>query len=128
VVLDEFGGVAGLATVDDIVEGLVGELPEPDDASPPLVARQPDGSWLIDGAVAVADVDAVLDLDLHRGPQSNEFDTIGGLVMTVLGRIPVRGDVVRYGGCRIDVERMDGRRVGLVRARVSQRSTASESD
>ena len=122
VVLDEFGGVAGLATVDDIVEGLLGELPAPDDASPPLVARQPDGSWLIDGAVPVADVDAVLDLDLHRGPQAHEFDTVGGLVMTMLGRLPVAGDVVHYAGCRIEVERMDGRRVGLVRARVSQRS------
>ena len=123
VVLDEFGGVAGLATVDDIVEGLIGQLPAPDDASPPLVARQPDGSWLIDGAVPVADVDAVLDLDLHRGPQANEFDTIGGLVMTVLGRLPAIGDVVHYAGCRIEVERMDGRRVGLVRARLSQGPT-----
>jgi putative hemolysin len=123
VVLDEFGGVAGLATVDDIVEGLIGELPAPDDVSPPLVARQPDGSWQIDGAVPVADVDAVLDLDLHRHPQANEFDTIGGLVMTVLGRLPVTGDVVHYGGCRIAVERMDGRRVGLVRVRLSQRAT-----
>jgi CBS domain containing-hemolysin-like protein len=71
----------------------------------------------------VADVDAVLDLDLHRHPQANEFDTIGGLVMTVLGRLPVMGDVVHYGGCRIAVERMDGRRVGLVRVRLSQRPT-----
>jgi putative hemolysin len=126
VVLDEFGGVAGLATVDDIVEGLIGELPALDDASPPLVARQPDGSWLIDGAVAVADVDGVLDLDLHRGPQANEFDTIGGLVMTVLGRLPVKGDVVHYSGCRIEVERMDGRRVGLVRARLSGRAARGE--
>ena len=122
VVLDEFGGVAGLTTMDDIVEGLIGELPAPDDASPPLVERQADGSWLIDGAVAADDVDAVLDLDLHRASDANEFDTIGGLVMTVLGRVPAVGDVVRYGGCRIEVERMDGRRVGQVRARLIQRT------
>ena len=128
VVLDEFGGVAGLATVDDIVEGLIGELPQLDDASPPLIQRQADGCWLIDGAVPVADVDGVIDLDLHRGPQANEFDTIGGLVMTVLARIPVAGDVVHYAGARIEVERMDGRRVGLVRVRLSDLQPAKRGD
>jgi len=117
VVLDEFGGVAGLATVDDIVEGLLGELPAPGDADAPLVVRDPDGSWLVDGAVPIADLEAVLDLDTPAGGQEREFDTVGGLVMTGLGRLPVPGDVVGYAGARFEVEQMDGRRVGLVRIR-----------
>lgn len=119
IVLDEFGGVAGLATVDDIIEGLVGALPEPDDATSPEIARQPDGSWLVDGAAAIADVGAVLDLDLPAGAKSREFDTAGGLMMTVLGRLPRSGDAVTYAGARFTVERMDGRRVALVRVRLA---------
>ena len=118
-VLDEFGGVAGVATVDDIIEGLVGELPDADDPTPPPIARQLDGSWLIDGGAPVADVDEVLDLDLPRGSESREFDTVGGLVMMVLGRLPQTGDSVDYAGARFVVERMDGRRVATVRARVA---------
>ena len=117
-VLDEFGGVAGLATVDDIIKGLVGELPDADDPTPPAIARQQDGSFLIDGGAPVADVDEVLDLDLPRGAESREFDTVGGLVMMVLGRLPTTGDAVDYAGARFVVERMDGRRVAIVRARI----------
>lgn len=121
VVLDEFGGVAGVATVDDIVEGLIGELPDPDDASPPAIARQPDGSWTIDGGAAMADVSAVLDLDPPSGAETREFDTVGGMVMTMLGRIPTEGDTVEYSQARFTVERMDGRRVAVVRARLEKR-------
>ena len=118
VVLDEFGGVAGVATVDDIVEGLIGELPDADDAAPPSIARQPDGSWSIDGGAAMSDVSAVLDLDPPSGAATREFDTVGGLVMTMLGRVPDVGDTVEYSHARFTVERMDGRRVALVRARL----------
>ena len=117
--LDEFGGIAGVATVDDILEGLVGELPEPDDPASPEIARQPDGSFLVDGATAIVDVGAVLDLDLPSGAKSREFDTAGGLIMTALGRLPRAGEVVEYAGARFAVEQMDGRRVGLVRVRVA---------
>ena len=118
IVLDEFGGVAGVATVDDILEGLVGELPEPDDPASAEIARQPDGSWLVDGATAIVDVGAVLGLDLPSGGKSREFDTAGGLIMTALGRLPCAGEVVEYAGARFTVEQMDGRRVALVRARL----------
>lgn len=118
-VLDEFGGVAGVATVDDIVEGLIGELPDADDSTPPAIARQLDGSWLIDGGAPVADIDEVLELDLPHGGETREFGTVGGLVMMVLGRLPQTGDAVDYGGARFIVERMDGRRVATVRARIA---------
>ena len=119
IVLDEFGGVAGVATVEDIIEGLVGVLPEQDDATSPEIARQPDGSWLVAGTTAMADVGAVLDLDLPTGGKSREFDTAGGLMMTALGRLPCAGEVIEYAGARFTVEQMDGRRVSLVRVRLA---------
>jgi putative hemolysin len=118
VVLDEFGGVAGVATVNDILEGLVGEMPRADDAATSEIARQSDGSWLIEGTAAIADVAVVLDLDLPVGAKSREFDTAGGLMMTALGRLPHVGEVIEYAGARFTVEQMDGRRVALVRARL----------
>jgi putative hemolysin len=118
VVLDEFGGVAGLATVDDIVEGLVGTLPHAGDASAPEIGRQPDGSWLLDGSAAIADVEAALDLDPPSAPAARRFDTVGGMLMNRLGRIPATGDAVSYAGARFVVERMDGRRVATVSARL----------
>jgi putative hemolysin len=118
VVLDEFGGVAGVATVNDILEGLVGEMPRADDAATSEIVRQSDGSWLIEGTAAIADVGVVLDLDLPVGAKSREFDTAGGLMMTALGRLPHVGEVIEYAGARFTVEQMDGRRVALVRARL----------
>ena len=120
VVLDEFGGVAGVATVDDIVEALIGELPDPDDATPPSIAREADGSWTIDGGTPISDVVAVLDIDPPSDEEAHEFDTVGGLVMMMLGRLPQAGDVVEHSNARFTVERMDGRRVAVVRARLER--------
>ena len=117
VVLDEFGGTTGVATVDDILEALVGALPEPGDTAPPEIARQPDGSWLVDGAAAVTDLQAVMDVDLPHDTHHRGFDTVGGLVMAALGRLPAAGESVEYAGARFTVERMDGRRIAVVRAR-----------
>jgi putative hemolysin len=117
VVLDEFGGVTGLVTLDDIVEALVGELPELGDAAAPPIARQPDGSWLVDGAAPLTEVAAALDLDLPRADGHPGYETVGGLVMSALGRLAVAGDTVRHAGARFTVERLDGRRIARVRVR-----------
>ena len=117
VVLDEFGGVTGLVTLDDIVEALVGALPDLDDAAAPAIARQPDGSWLVDGAAPLSEVAAALDLDLPPADEHPGYETVGGLVMSVLGRLAVAGDTVRHAGARFTVERLDGRRIARVRVR-----------
>jgi len=117
VVLDEFGGVTGLVTLDDIVEALVGELPDLGDAAAPPIARQPDGSWLVDGAAPLSEVAAALDLDLPPVDEHPGYETVGGLVMSVLGRLAVAGDTVRHAGARFTVERLDGRRIARVRVR-----------
>jgi putative hemolysin len=118
VALDEFGGVAGLVTLDDILEALVGELPERGAPAAAEIARQPDGSWLVGGGAAITDVDAVVDLDAPADAGRRGLDTVGGLVMSLLGRLPAAGDHVDYGAARLTVEHMDGRRVALVRVRL----------
>ena len=111
VVLDEFGGLAGIVTMDDIVEALVGDMPEPGDFSPPEVERRSDGSWRVDGAAALSTLEARMDLELAGDEDRRGYDTVGGLVMTRLGRIPENGDIVEYANARFVVERMEGRRV-----------------
>jgi putative hemolysin len=126
VALDEFGGVMGLVTIDDILEALVGALPEPDDETPPEIARQTDGSWLVDGAAAVTDVMAAVGVDLPEHETRRGFDTVGGLVMSVLGRLPTVGDAFDYGTARFTVEGMDGRRIASVRVRLLDDHPASD--
>jgi putative hemolysin len=116
-VLDEFGGVQGVATVDDILEALVGELPELGDADGPEIAKQPDGSWIVHGGVALEDLEATLDLDPLPHEQRRGFRTAAGLVIARLGRIPVDGDAVDFDTTRIEVVEMDGRRIARVRVR-----------
>ena len=121
-VLDEFGGVQGMATSDDILEALVGELPEPGDPEELEIARQPDGSWLVDGGVAVEDLEAELDLDPLPPATRRDARTVAGLVMAHLGRLPLEGDGVHVAGLRLDVTSMDGRRVARLRVRTTPRT------
>jgi len=104
-------------TLGDIVEALVGALPDLDDAAAPAIARQPDGSWLVDGAAPLSEVAAALDLDLPTADEHPGYETVGGLVMSVLGRLAVAGDTARHAGARFTVERLDGRRIARVRVR-----------
>jgi putative hemolysin len=114
VVLDEFGGLSGVATMDDILEALVGDIPEPGDMSPPEIERRVDGSWRVDGQTALSTLEARMDLDFPDADERHGYDTVGGLVMTRLGRIPLEGDVIEYANARFVVERMQVRRVESV--------------
>ena len=116
VVVDEYGGTAGVVTLEDLVEELVGQVrDEYDQSEVPEVRRRPEG-WELSGRVHMDELAAVLGVDAPRGP----FDTLGGLVMERLGRLPQTGDEVRYEGWQLSVERMAGRRVDRVLARREQ--------
>jgi putative hemolysin len=115
IVLDEYGGTAGLVTLEDLLEEIVGEVSDPFDVSTPEIQTQPDGSMLIDGMTLIDEVNEQLNLDL----QDRDYDTIAGYVLGKLGRIPRVGDVVESGSVRLRVEAMDGLRV----ARLSLRFT-----
>jgi putative hemolysin len=111
IALDEFGGLQGVVMLDDLVEAVLGELPERDESTVPAIERRDDHMWVMQGSVPIEDVEAILDLaeipaDTRRGVR-----TLGGFVMTMLGRVPAVGDVVEWDGIRMTVDAMDGRRI-----------------
>ncbi|MHB1224435.1 MAG: hemolysin family protein [Gemmatimonadaceae bacterium] len=117
VVLDEYGGMQGVVTVDDILEALVGDLPERGELEQPEIRRQPDGSWLVDGGTAIEELERELDLDPRPEEERRDFHTVAGFVISRLGRVPTEGEQVEGegDGLRYQVVEMDGRRVATVR-------------
>ena len=107
IVLDEYGGTAGLVTLEDILEEIVGEVSDPFDVITPEIQTLPDGSAVIDGLALIEEVNEHLGLDL----QDPNYDTIAGYVLGKLGRIPRLHDVVESDGVRLRVEAMDGLRI-----------------
>ncbi len=111
IVVDEYGGTAGLVTLEDLLEEIVGEVSDPFDPTEPEIAVQPDGSALVDGLVLVEDVNQFFHLDL----ETPYYDTIAGYILDQLGRIPQEGDEVRTNGVTLRVERMNGLRIERIR-------------
>lgn len=109
--LNEYGGVEGAVTLRDILEALVGELPEPEDLKDPDVVEREDGSFLIDGMLPVDEFRGLFDLGVLPGEDENYYQTLGGFVLTTLGRIPAPGDSFDYEGLKIEVVDMDGNRI-----------------
>jgi len=112
VVVDEYGGTAGAVTLEDVVEELVGEVADEHDRTRGSLARQADGSWVLPGVLRP---DELHEATALRVPEDGPWETVGGLLMARLGRIPADGDEVVEGRVRLQVERMDGRRVERVR-------------
>ena len=115
VVTDEFGAVQGLITLIDVMEAIVGDLPEKGDRVQPEAKRRDDGSWLIDATMPTAELKTLLTLDVTLPNEASaEFQTLGGFVVTQFGRIPAAGDWFEWGGWRFEVVDMDKRRVDKV--------------
>ncbi len=112
-VIDEYGGLEGLVTVDDVMEALVGDIPQPEEPNSPDMVQREDGSWLVDGLVLLEDLEETLQLS-ELPIITERYRTVSGLVMALLGRLPETGDVTRWEGYRIEVVDMDGRRVDKV--------------
>ena len=115
VVVDEYGGTAGIVTLEDIVEELVGEIEDEYDPDEPAVRQESDGSYLVPGSWRVDECVRDTGMSLPEG----DYDTIGGLVMATLERVAEVGDEVRLATVTLRVERMDGLAVGMVRLRAT---------
>ena len=114
-VIDERGNCEGLLTPTDILEALVGEVPDiHNPAEEPPIVRRADGSWLVDGLLAAKELRAHLGLGKLPNEGRGDYQTVGGLVMDQLGRIPVEGDRFERDGFSFEVLDMDGRRVDKV--------------
>ncbi|HVO50682.1 MAG TPA: hemolysin family protein [Thermoanaerobaculia bacterium] len=113
IVVDEYGAVTGLATLEDLVEELVGEIAdEHEDEAPPVVAAG-DGSWSVAGRVRVSEIATLFDVVFPPA----EYDTVAGLVSEKLGRIPKSGEVAHEAGLSFTVEEADRRRIRRLRVR-----------
>jgi len=113
-VTDEFGGIEGLLTLNDLMEAIVGDLPSAEDQEEPLVIQREDGSWLLDGSLDIGDFKALVDREELPDEVSGGYHTIGGFVMHQLGRIPMAGEHFRWDGLSFEVMDMDGKRVDKI--------------
>ena len=111
VVVDEYGGAVGIVTVEDIVEEIVGEIRDEHDRTPDTVERLPDGSYRVAGRAGLDEVNEALEWELPKG----DFETVAGLVLATLHRIPLVGEVFRVSRYTITVLEADKRRVLTVR-------------
>jgi putative hemolysin len=107
VVVDEYGGAVGIVTVEDIVEEVVGEIRDEHDRTPDTIERLPDGSYRVAGRAGIDEVNEALEWDLPKG----DFETVAGLVLATLHRIPLVGEVFRVGRYTVTVLEADKRRV-----------------
>ena len=110
-VVDEFGGIQGLLTHTDILEAIIGDIHEPEDEHDPDIVQRDDGTWLIDGMVPVQEFRQLFALKSLPGEQEGHFHTLGGFVITHLGRIPETGEQINLEGLSLEVVDMDGHRV-----------------
>ncbi len=119
VVVDEFGGTDGLVTIEDLVEEIVGELEdEHDRVSQPQLVEHPDGTIEADGRIYLEELEAKLGIELLTDEDRDEADTLGGLIFTLVDRVPTRGEIVAHpSGLEFEVLDADPRRIKRVRIR-----------
>jgi CBS domain containing-hemolysin-like protein len=111
IAVDEYGGTAGLVTLEDLIEELVGEIVDEYDVEEPPVQPLGDGEVSVTARLPVDELNELLDADLPEG----DWDTVGGLLFNVLGRVPVEGESVEVDGVRLVAERVQGHRIGRIR-------------
>jgi CBS domain containing-hemolysin-like protein len=123
IVIDEYGGTSGLVTIEDLLEEIVGEITDEYDREEPNVEPLPDGGWRVNARMSIDEVNELLDMELP----STEWDSIGGLVLNLVGDVPKEGQEVEFQGLSLRAERVQGRRIGRVRIhRVEPQPSADE--
>jgi magnesium and cobalt transporter len=118
-VVDEYGGIDGLVTIEDLVEEIVGDIAdEHDEVQGPMVTERADGTLDIDARLPVEEFEARLGPVLTPDERAADIDTVGGLVFTLAGRVPARGEVLRHpSGCEFRVLDADARHIRRLRVR-----------
>jgi len=127
VVIDEYGGVDGLVTIEDLIEQVIGEIEdEHDEIEGGLAIEEKPGQWLVQARAALEDVEAETGLRL-ADEEEDEIDTLGGLIFMLTGRVPVRGEVIPHeSGAEFEIVDADPRRIKRVRLRLPQGEAPAE--
>ncbi|MGP1394070.1 MAG: hemolysin family protein [Inquilinaceae bacterium] len=117
-VVDEFGGIDGLITIEDLVEEIVGDIEDEHDTDePPQFEERPDGSFVVDARLPMEEFEARLGPILEED-ERDDIDTVGGLVFAIAGRIPARGELLNHpAGLEFEVTEADPRRIRRLRVR-----------
>jgi CBS domain containing-hemolysin-like protein len=111
IVIDEYGGTAGLVTLEDLIEELIGEIVDEFDREEPLLEPLPNGEVRVDARLPVDELEEILRIEFPAG----DWDTVGGLLFDQLGHVPIEGEHVELSGHRLAAERVQGRRIQRVR-------------
>ncbi len=118
-VVDEYGGIDGLLTIEDLVEEIVGDIAdEHDEVEGPMIVERPDGALDLDARLSIEDFETRLGQTLTEDEREADIDTVGGLVFTLAGRVPTRGEVISHpSGLEFRILDADARRIRRLRAR-----------
>ncbi|MDP2360497.1 MAG: hemolysin family protein [bacterium] len=126
IVVDEYGGTAGLVTLEDILEEIVGEIQDEFDAEAPPWRRTADEGWVIDSGMLLEDVNALLEEEIL--PTAEEYETLGGFIYELAGEVPKAGDTYEHLGWRFTVMTMKRHRIGLVKTKRVEPVARNERD
>jgi CBS domain containing-hemolysin-like protein len=124
VIVDEYGGTAGIITIEDVLEEIVGDIADEHEEDEVTIVDMGDGSWLVSGLVRVEEIEDKLGVELA----GDDYETVAGMIFTTLGRVPKAGAVVTKNGWRFEVERADRRRIYRVRVSPDPEAAAGESE
>jgi putative hemolysin len=114
IVINEYGGVAGLVTIEDIIEEILGEIEDEDEGAPSYeIVQAEDGSYLIDGSAEIRKIELLYDKEL----EADDFTTVAGLIINQLGHVPAAGEQLEFKGLRFEVVDSDSQRVNRIRLR-----------
>ncbi len=113
-IVDEYGVIQGIVTLNDILEAIIGDLPNLEEGELPSYVQREDGSWLLDGTVSIEDLKELFNLDELPGEKQGNYHTLGGFIITHLGKIPVASEHFVWEKLSIEVLDMDGNRIDKV--------------
>ena len=114
-VIDEYGEIQGLITLQDLIEAIAGEF-KPDDHEDAWAIQRQDGSWLLDGIIPVPELKDTLGLESVPEEDKGRYNTLSGMLMLLMGRIPAASEAINWESWRFEVVDMDGKRIDKVLA------------